>query len=120
METFPQFRPTEAMMFLKNKYVRVSVEQFESGHFTVADLKKAHQWAEKITLLKPYFKDYNKALFVRALITCLTKNGFNLDQFIKKAKLRPLNLVQCGSVEQYIQMIENVYNHYRTEKIHLR
>jgi hypothetical protein len=120
MNTYPHFRPTEAMMFCKNKYVRISAEHFESGQFTVNDMNKASKWAEKIIELKPYFKDYNKALFVRAIIISLSNEDFNLNEFVKKVKLRPLNMVSCGSVEQYIETIEKVYNHYRTDKITLQ
>lgn len=122
MTQFPCFKPTEAMMFCKNKFVRVSAQEFENGLFKVNDMKVASKWAEKIASLKPLIPFYNRGFFVRAVITCMSKPGFKLDEFIKKVNLRPKLMVNCGSVDQFIEVIENVYNHYRTdkEKINLR
>ena len=119
---FPDFKITEAMMFLNNQYKRVGRDVFESGKFTVKDVKKAYLWAENAMSLKPFFERHNGSIFVRALITCMSKPKFRFDEFYHKVKLRPTALVPCGTVEQYIELIEDIYNYRRnnSDKINLR
>lgn len=123
MKLFPDFKITEAMMFLSNQYKRVDRNTFEGGKFVAKDIKKAHRWAEQTMSLKPFFPErYNSSIFVRSLITCLSKPVFKFDEFYHKVKLRPTSLVPCGTIEQYIELIENTYNYHRNnkDKINLR
>jgi hypothetical protein len=122
VKTFPDFKITEAMMFLSNQYKRVDRKTFEGGKFVTKDVKKAHLWAEQTTSLKPYFERYNSSIFVRALITCMSKPKFKFEELLHKVKLRPTSLVPCGTVDQYIELIEDTYNYRRNnnEKINLR
>ena len=48
------------------------------------------------------------------------KNQFNFDEFIHKVKLRPNMLVPCGTTDQYVEMIEDIYNFKRSKKVNLR
>ena len=45
---------------------------------------------------------------------------FVFDEFLHKVKLRPNKLVPCGTVEQYVEMIEDIYNYKRGSKVNLR
>jgi hypothetical protein len=78
MKNFPDFRPTECMMLVKNSMSSAERGEFESGEFVVKDMKKAYAWGHQIMQLKPYFENgYNKAIFVRALIKIfLNKSEF--------------------------------------------
>lgn len=121
IEEHPQFKPTEGIMFCKNQYTAVPRDSFENGLFTVKDMKKAYLWAEQITSLN-IFPHYNRSIFVRAVITALNKPKFKMTEFIRKVKLRPTSLVPCGTVDQYLELIERIYNYHRSadERIQLR
>jgi len=79
-------------------------------------------WAENLLSLKQYFpKGYNKAIFVRAMVKIFSKKSeFDFNQFLHKVELRPGMIHLCGSVELYIEMIEEIYNYKRRDKINLR
>jgi hypothetical protein len=124
VKEFPMFKYTLIAMFLNNTQSSVERDVFESGSYQVKDINKARKWANNVIQLKPYFEGYyNKSIFVRALIRVLsTKKEFSFDEFLHKVKLRPTNLVPCGTVEQYVMLIEDIYNYRRKEsdKINLR
>lgn len=119
---FPQFKITECTNFCTNGVTTVSREQFEEGRWVTKDMKKAREYANNILKLQPYFdKYYTKAIFVRAMMKVMSgKKEFSFDEFLHKIKLRPNMLVPCGTVEQYVEMIEGLYNYKRKNKVNLR
>jgi hypothetical protein len=122
MNEFPELKITECMMLCKNQYVAIPRNTFEGGEFTVNDMDIARKWGNHIMELKKYFpKGYNRSIFVRALVRILSKKpNFIFEEFIHKVKLRPTSLVPCGTTEQYVELIETIYNYRRQEKVNLR
>lgn len=119
---YPMFKYTEVAMFLNNNMSTIQRHVFESGLYVVKNERKGREWANYILELKPYFeKYYTKAIFVRAFIKIVSnKKEFVFDEFLHKVKLRPNNLVACGTVDQYVEMIEDIYNFKRSKKVNLR
>jgi hypothetical protein len=119
---FPMFKYTEIAMFLNNNMTTIKRDTFESGQYEVKSVLKARNWANNILELKPYGeKFFNRAIFVRAMIKVLSnKPEFVFEEFLHKVKLRPMNFKQCGTVDQYVEMIEDIYNYRRSDKINLR
>lgn len=122
VDEFPQYKYTEIAMFLSNSLHSVNRDVFESGNYSVKDVNKGRKWANEILQLKPFGeKFYNRSIFVRAMIKVMSnKSEFIFEEFLHKVKLRPMNFVQCGTVDQYVEMIESVYNYRRSDKINLR
>jgi hypothetical protein len=122
MKNFPDFRPTECTMLVRNGLGSAERETFENGKFETKNMDLAYQWGRNVMSLKPYFeKGYNKSIFVRAMIKVLSsKPEFHFDEFLHKVKMRPKSIFMCGTVDQYVQMIEDIYNYRRSEKINLR
>jgi hypothetical protein len=118
---YPMFNITEASMFCRNNFSGVDRETFEQGRFEVADMEKAHKWADQILQLKPYFKYYNRSIFVRAMMKIFSrKPEFEFKQFLRKVELRPSSIHLCGTVDSYIDMIEEIYNYRNAKKVNLR
>jgi hypothetical protein len=120
MKAFPELKITECLMLCKNMYTSVPRGTFENGEFTTKNMVTAHTWGEYIMRLKPFAKFFNTGIFVRALLCCLTKEGFDFNDFVRKIELRPTSLVKCGTREQYIELFESIYNYRRSDKINLR
>ena len=123
MREYSDFRISEHLMFLQNSFTSILKNDFNRGLFVVNDVNLAKQWANNLRELKPYFeKYYNKSMFVRAMIRLLARKNdvFKFDEFLHKVKLRPTSIVPCGSVDHYIEMIENIYNFKRKDKVNLR
>lgn len=120
---YPMFKYTEVSMLLSNNMTSTKRDSFESGNYVVKNEKIGREWADNLLRLKPYFeKFYNKSIFVRGYIKVMSSKGdvFNFDEFIHKVKLRPNKLVPCGTVDQYVEMIESIYNYNRSNKVNLR
>jgi hypothetical protein len=110
------------MMLVKNSMSSTERGTFERGEFVVRDMKKAYAWGHDIMKLRQYFeKGYNKSIFVRAMVKVLQNPQFIFDEFLHKVSIRPRSMVMCGTVDQYVQMIEDIYNYRRNndEKIRL-
>ena len=123
VKEFPTFRITECAMFLNNGISSVDRKVFEEGRWVAKDMDIARKYANNVLSLKPYFeKGYNKAIFVRAIIKIMVNKSdvFDFNQFIHKIKLRPNMIFMCGTVDQYIEMIESLYNYKRIDKVNLR
>ena len=122
-QKFPQFTLTEQLMLMSNSGTNcIDKKDFAEGKFQVKNIKKAEEWAGHLLELKPYFeKGYNKSVFVRTLLTILEKKKeFKFEEFLHKVKLRPGSLYLCGDKRSYSEMIENIYNFKRSNKINLR
>lgn len=119
---FPMFKYTEIAMLLQNSMTTIKRDSFESGNYVVKNEKIAREWANNLLQLKPYFeKYYNKSIFVRGMVKILSnKSEFIFEEFLHKVKLRPNMLVPCGTTEQYVEVIENLYNYKRSGKVNLR
>lgn len=121
MKRYPEFKLTEMLMFLCNGKTNVSKEVFESGQYEVKSLEKAKETICNFIKLKPYFEDgYFKSIFVRAMLRVMDKDVFDYDEFVHKVSVRPGMIYHCGTVNQYVDMIETIYNYNRRGKVNLR
>ena len=121
MNKYPEFKLTEMLMFLGNTQTNINKSVFEDGEFVVRSTDIADGWINNLLSLKGYFpKYYNKSIFVRSILRVLKNENFKFSDFLHKVQLRPLMLQPCGTVEQYVEMIEKIYNYGRGNKINLR
>lgn len=117
MKAFPDLKITVCGMLLTNSTNHLMREDIESGEFKILDLNLAYLWAQYLMNLKQYFpKGYNKTLFARAMIMALRSPMFRFTDFYHKVKLRPRSLVLCGSSEDYLKMIQEIYNYRRSKQ----
>lgn len=122
MKNFPHIRPTDCTMLTKNSTSYARRREFEEGEFKVKDMKIAYEWGHNIMSLKPYFDGYKLSLFVRSMITVLQHPEFKFDEFLHRVKTRRSMIYKCGTLDQYLEMIEKIYNFRRPadERIILR
>jgi hypothetical protein len=96
------------------------IKTFNSGQFKIKNLKEAENTIEKLHLLANYFPQYKMRWFVFAMVRLFKKPQFEFIEFLQKLKLQPTALQVCNDVEQYISLIEEIYNYRRREKVNLR
>lgn len=109
-----KYRPT-----YKNKTAQKEV--FEEGTWKGKDFIFAQEIADKIRLTKPYYNNYRRFSFVRAILSLtLYKKEFDFNTFMHKLRLQPTALVDCTSVSQYKMLIEDIYNYRSRDKVNLR
>ena len=96
------------------------LEVFEDGSWKGKDFNLAQEWANKIRMIKPYYKNYNNSSFVATMITLINNNKFDFDEFMHKLRIQPTALVDCTNRSQYKTLIESIYNYRSRNKVNLR
>ena len=93
---------------------------FNSGLFKVKSLSSAEKFMSKLSLIEPYYTDCKRRTFIYSLMTLFKNPNFEFTEFIQKLKIQPTALQNCTSVEQYTELIEEIYNYKRRDKVNLR
>lgn len=95
-------------------------QMFKSGDFKITHLDQAFEQAEMIWQLKDYYDGFRRRSFVYAMLTLFKKDDFDFAEFLQKVKNQPTALVDCATKDQYIALIEEIYNYRRRQKVNLR
>lgn len=93
---------------------------FYNGSFKVKSLSNATKTIEKIFMTSPYYGGYKRRSYIFAMITLLKNKNFEFTEFLQKLKNQPTAMVDCATTEQYISLIEEIYNYRRHNKVNLR
>ena len=96
------------------------IDKFRRGKFRITHLGEARAKADKISLFKGIYKGYKRRAFIYALLDLMDKEQFEFTEFLQKVKLQPSALTDCKDREQYISLIEEIYNYKRRMKVNLR
>lgn len=81
-----------------------------SGKFTVATEDRARKAAAFIMALKLYVPFATDRCLALAMARLLMLPTFDPHRFLQKVKINPGRLVKCSRVDQYIELIEDIYN----------
>jgi hypothetical protein len=93
---------------------------FQAGKFRIKNYKKAIEAAEKITEVKPFYEGYNRRSFVYAMLQLFTNPNYSHKEFLSKLSLQQTKMVGCATKQQYIALIEEIYNYRRRIGVNLR
>jgi len=96
------------------------IKEFYKGSFVIKNFKKACSLAEKIEILGQYYDGNKRNGFVFAMLKLFKNENFEFTELLQKLKTQPTALVDCGTMEQYISLIEEIYNYRRKLKVNLR
>lgn len=97
-----------------------TINIFKNGDFKVKDMKYSIEFAEKISKIGQYYDGVFRRVFVASMRKIMNNPVFDFNVFMNKLKLQPTSLKDCTNVENYIIMIENIYNFKNHNKINLR
>jgi hypothetical protein len=100
--------------------IEMRMKGFQNGEFKVKNLETAYDNAEKIMMVKPYYEGYNRATFVKTLITLFKNKNYSHAEMLSKLANNPSALTHCANVSQYKLLLEEIYNFRRREKVNLR
>lgn len=95
-------------------------EVFEEGTWTGKNFDLAQEYADKLRMVKPYYKGYNRSVFISAIMGLFKNENFDFLEFLNKLRLQPQKMNDCSNVGQYRLLIEDIYNYKRRDKINLR
>lgn len=91
--------------------LRTLVEEFSANKFEVKDMKGAIKKAEMLLEIKPFYKGYRSRSFLLASLICWKNKQFDWSKFVHKCSYQQKKLITCSTVEQALEMIEEVYNY---------
>lgn len=97
-----------------------TLKGFQEGDLYIENEKQAYENAEKIMMFKPFYKGFNRAVFVATMISLFKHQSYNHSQMISKVASNPTSLVDCSNVTQYKILLEEIYNFRSREKVSLR
>jgi len=96
------------------------VQKFRRGLFKVTHLFEAEDFMDKIYMIEPYYANIRRRYFIYAMMQLLEKPQFEFTEFLQKVRIQPLTLQDCKDTNQYILLIEEIYNYKRHNKVSLR
>lgn len=108
------------LILLTNYEKRSNYEDFNNGKFKVLNLRRAERVANYLMQIKPYYSGYRRRSFVYAIMSIIDKKGFSLEELVAKIKLQPTVLTDCTNSEKYRELLEEIYNYRRRDKVNLR
>lgn len=95
---------------------RTQTDAFKDGTFKVRDLKTAEQNAEKLLMVSNYYDGYKRKAFIKAMLLLFNHDDYNHAEFLKKLEYQRMKLVDCTNYEQYLTLIEDIYNYNRAKE----
>lgn len=95
-------------------------EVFEEGTWKTGDVQLAYNWADNIKSLKKYYGGYKRTSFVSVMISLFRNENFDFDEFVRKLEYQSTALVDCANRDQYLSLIEDIYNFKKRDKVNLR
>ena len=94
-------------------------DAFRQGKFKVVNYKLACEKAEKLIQLSDYYDGYKRRSFVFSILHCMKNAQFDFKQLLSKLKYQSSKLVHCTDKEQYLLLLQKIYNYKSTKKINL-
>ena len=94
--------------------------RFRAGKFKIKCWSDANKKAKKIMQIRPYYKGYKRRSFILSMLHLLAHSDFDFDVLIKKLKFQSSKLVDCTNKNQYVQILEEIYNFKTKEKVSLK
>lgn len=110
----------ECMWLLNGSQLSNPTQVFFTGEFKIKNYNEACNIIEKIMLVEPYYEDWKRRSFILAMLQLFKNPNFELTEFLQKLKLQPTALSNCSTTNQYVSLIEEIYNYRRREKVNLR
>lgn len=83
-------------------------------------IEKAERTAFCLYSIEPYYKGFKRRSFVFAMAKLLNNEQFDFDEFMNKLSYQSSKMVDCVNIEQYIRIIEDIYNYKRKQEDKIR
>lgn len=105
----------------KDKSRSSARNKLKLGEFQIKDINHAHYVARCIMQYKPFAKPgkqiHKQTAFVSAMVKLLRNKDFDNNELVRKAGLYPSLFYRCINANEYILMLEELWNYRRQKKI---
>ena len=110
----------ECMWLLNGSQLSNPKEVFFKGEFKVTNYNKAIELIETISKVEVFYSEWRRRSFIFAILQLMKNKSFSFDELLKKLAVQPNSLKDCPTTNQYVELIEQIYNYKRREKVNLR
>lgn len=110
----------EAIVMLTGINSKEGEKEFKLGNLKIKKYNDACVTAEKLLTIAPYYSEWKRRSFISAILHLLKTTPFLIEEFVPKLKFQQSKMVHCSRIEEYIGVIEKIYNFKRADKISLR
>ena len=107
---------TNAILSDKQRMGGTKNQAFKDGEFKIVDYNKAVKSADKICMVGQYYDGYRRRAFVYAMLDLFENSNYNHAEFLNKLSFQSVKLVDCTDVQQYLTLIEEIYNYKRSRQ----
>ena len=97
-----------------------NINDIKNGTWKAVHQERAETIADWVNIIKQYHNGATRQVFVRALIKLYNNENFEFSHLIGKIALQPTSLVPCVNTEQYLTLLEDIYNYRNRNKVSLR
>ena len=106
---------------LSGRNDKTMLDEFRRGQFIVTQgLEFVHELLSKIQQFKPFNdKIYRHRTFLKVYMDLMTHPEFEHEKMLHKVEQVPMRFVYCTKVNDYLRMIEDVYNWKNSNQIKL-
>lgn len=84
--------------------------KFNNGDLTIRNYEKAVYHASLITDMQNYFSGYKLRRFIFAMLRMFNNKRYSHRRLKNKLKYQSSKLVVCGRVEEYLKILQKIYN----------
>jgi len=95
-------------------------EDFRDGNFKVRNYEQAIYNAQVISDLQRYYEGYKRSNFVMAMLQLLSNKKYSHKRFLNKIDYQSTKLVDCSRTEDYLLLLQKIYNFKTTKSLKLR
>lgn len=97
-----------------------ATNDIRNGVWVAKHKKRANTIYEWLQIIKTYYKGIERKGFVMAMMHLYKREEFSISQLVGKIALQPTSLVDCVRSEEYIILLESIYNYKSRNKVNLR
>lgn len=95
-------------------------DAFNLGLFRANKFQEAKATAEMLIQIEPFYKNFRRRSFVKAILKVLDLKVFDFKKFLQKLEIQPTALKDCATWEQYLDLIEEIFNYRSQTKVSLK
>ena len=93
---------------------------FKDGNWKFGDVKKAEEVANKILDFEPYFPGWKSQRFIGSLMKMFDHHNYDHSIMLQRLAAQPSAMHECATRDQYIDLMESIYNYRSRNKVSLK
>lgn len=103
-----------------NGAVRPWRVRFEDGEWTITNLPRAYQISNAVKDFAPFYTGWKRTKFVNCVLKLFNDGRYDHKRMLHQMeKYAGTKMRHCTRLDEYMETLESIYNHRRSEKYHV-